>query len=58
MRAKIREAFDLFDKEKHGTVIQECVPTPPLVALAGARQRAQHRAVVLAGAGPRSDGDH
>ena len=28
LRAKIREAFDLFDKEKHGTVIQECVPTP------------------------------
>lgn len=25
LRAKIREAFDLFDKEKHGTVIQECV---------------------------------
>ena len=25
IRAKIREAFDLFDKEKHGTVIQEYV---------------------------------
>lgn len=25
LRAKIREAFDLFDKEKHGTVIQEYV---------------------------------
>lgn len=27
LKAKIRAAFDLFDKEKHGTVIQEEVPT-------------------------------